>query len=80
MRIMQDGKQFLTKSKFAKMIEAAVTKNKMTYMDAVIHLCEKNEVELEEVRKFISPVIKSKIEAEAMRLNFLPRGNELPIE
>ena len=80
MRIMQDDKQFLTKSKFAKMIEAAVTKNKMTYMDAVIHLCEKNEVELEEVRKFISPVIKSKIEAEAMRLNFLPRGNELPIE
>ena len=49
-------------------------------MDAVIHLCEENEVELEEVRKFISPVIKNKLEAEAMNLNFLPRGNQLPIE
>ena len=49
-------------------------------MEAVIHLCTENDVELEEVRKFISPVIKNKIEAEAMRLNFLPRGNELPIE
>jgi|TARA_R110000796_G_scaffold62447_3_gene144044 hypothetical protein len=74
------NKQFLTKSAFAKMIEAAVTKNRMTYMDAVIDLCDQNGVELEEVRKFISPVIKSKIEAEAMRLNYLPRGNELPIE
>ena len=49
-------------------------------MDAVIHLCEKYEVELEEVRKFISPIIKSKIEAEAMRLNYLPQINCLPIE
>jgi hypothetical protein len=62
------------------MIESTVTANKMTYMDAVIDLCDRNGVELEEVRKFISPVIKSKLEAEAMRLNFLPRGNELPIE
>jgi hypothetical protein len=49
-------------------------------MDAVIHLCEKHEVELEEVKRFISPIIKNKIEAEAMRLNFLPRQNCLPIE
>jgi len=49
-------------------------------MDAVIHLCEESEVELEEVRKFISPVIKNKLEAEAMNLNFLPRGNQLPID
>lgn len=80
MRIMHKEKQFLTKSKFAQLIEHAVTKQKLTYMDAVIHLCEQHEVELEEVRKFISPVIKGKIEAEAMRLNFLPRGNQLPID
>jgi len=77
---MQQEKQFLTKAKFAKLIEGAVTKKKLTYMDAVIHLCEESEVELEEVRKFISPVIKNKLEAEAMNLNFLPRGNQLPID
>ena len=78
--IEQDDKQFLTKSKFAKMIESSVTKDKLSYMDAVIHLCDQHNVELEEVRKFISPVIKNKLEAEAMNLNFLPRGNQLPIE
>lgn len=80
MRIMQREKQFLTKNKFAQLVEQAVMKKRLSYMDAVIHLCEEHEVELEEVRKFISPVIKGKIEAEAMRLNFLPRGNQLPID
>lgn len=75
-----EDKQFLTKLKFAKMIENSVVSDKLSYMDAVIHLCEQNSVELEEVKKFISPVIKQKIEAEAMRLNFLPRGNTLPID
>jgi len=52
----------------------------MTYMDAIIDVCDRNEVELEEVRRFISPVLKEKIEAEAMKLNFLPRQNTLPID
>jgi len=33
-----------------------------------------------DVKKFISPVIEDKIEAEARRLNFLPRGNVLPVD
>jgi hypothetical protein len=49
-------------------------------MDAIIHLCTKHEIELEESKKFISPIIKNKLEAEAMNLNFLPRQNTLPIE
>jgi len=48
-------------------------------MDAIIHICDEIDVDLEDVRRFISPVIKEKIEAEAMRLNFLPRQNTLPL-
>lgn len=69
--------QFLTKTKFAKLIEATVLETKMTYMDTVLHLCEKNNIEPEDVKKFISPVIRDKIEAEAMELNFLPKTNSL---
>jgi len=72
-------KKFLTKSEFGKLIEQAVKDHKSSYMDAVIHICEENDVELEDIRKFISPIIKNKIEAEAMKLNFLPRQNSLPI-
>lgn len=69
--------QFLTKSKFTKLIEATVSELKIPYMEAVLHVCDKNDIEPEDVKKFISPVIKDKIEAEAMALNFLPQGNTL---
>tara|TARA_R110000796_G_scaffold12331_3_gene40878 strand:+ start:1794 stop:1946 length:153 start_codon:yes stop_codon:yes gene_type:complete len=49
-------------------------------MDAIISVCDDLTVELEDVRKFVSPMIKNKIEAEAMVLNYLPRQNTLPID
>jgi len=73
-------KRFLTKSEFGKLIEKTVKSHQSSYMDAIIHLCDEHEVEIEEVRKFISPIIKNKLEAEAMKLNFLPRQNSLPID
>jgi hypothetical protein len=72
--------QFLTKAKFTKLVEDAVRKHRQSYMDAVIHVCEDVDLELEDVRKFISPNVKEKLEAEAMRLNFLPRQNTLPVD
>ena len=68
---------FLTKSKFAKLVESTVIELKVSYMEAVLHLCEQNDIEPEDVKKFISPTIKGKIEAEAMQLNFLPKLNTL---
>jgi len=77
---MIEEKQFLTKAKFTKLIEEAVGKHSFSYMDAVINVCKENEVEIEDVRKFITPIVKDKIQAEAMRLNYLPRQNTLPID
>jgi len=65
--------QFLTKSKFTKLIEGTVAELKIPYMDAIIKVCETNDIEIEDIRKFISPVIRDKLEAEAMDLNFLPK-------
>ncbi len=69
--------QFLTKSKFTKLIEATVNELHIPYMDAILHVCDKNDIEPEDVRKFISPIIRDKVEAEAMQLNFLPKQNTL---
>jgi len=46
-------------------------------MDAIIKVCENNEIEIDDVKKFVSPVIKDKLEAEAMELNFLPKKNSI---
>ena len=68
---------FLTKNKFTKLIESTVSELSIPYMEAILHVCEKNDIEPEDVKKFISPVIKGKVEAEAMELNYLPKMNTL---
>ena len=69
--------QFLTKSKFTKLIEKTVAELRIPYMDAIIKVCENNDIEMDDVRKFVSPVIKDKLEAEAMELNLLPKKNSI---
>lgn len=71
------SEEFLSKSKFSKMIEESVVQKKLSYMDAILDICEKNNIEPEDVRKFVSPIIKDKLEAEAMSLNLLPKTNSL---
>tara|TARA_X000001316_G_C922043_1_gene36804 strand:- start:1265 stop:1450 length:186 start_codon:yes stop_codon:yes gene_type:complete len=61
-------------------VEENVKKHRTTYMDAIIHISENIDIELEDIRKFISPTIRDKLEAEAMNLNFLPRQNTLPVD
>lgn len=70
---------FLTKSKFSKMVEQTVMETKLSYIDAVVHICEKNDIDPIEVKKFLTEIVRDKIEAEAKALNLLPKGNELPV-
>ena len=74
---MKIEEQFLTKSKFTKLIESTVAELKIPYMDAILHVCDKNDIEPEDVRKFVSPVIRDKLEAEAMNLNYLPKKTSI---
>ena len=69
---------FLTKKRFSKMIEDTVRDKRLSYMDSIIWLCEENKIDLEDVSKYLSPVIKQQIEYEGQKLNMLPKGNTLP--
>tara|TARA_Y100000114_G_C11591234_1_gene245873 strand:- start:172 stop:405 length:234 start_codon:yes stop_codon:yes gene_type:complete len=68
---------FLNKSKFTQLIEKTVVELKISYMEAILYLCDKNDIDPADVNKFISPIIKGKLEAEAMNLNFLPKTNSI---
>ena len=69
-------KKFFCPSKFAQEIEHLVQDNaEMTYIDAIIHFCEQNSVDLESVPKLISKPLKEKLKYEAMELNFLKRSS-----
>tara|TARA_R100001443_G_scaffold5648_4_gene14427 strand:- start:935 stop:1192 length:258 start_codon:yes stop_codon:yes gene_type:complete len=66
--------KFFCPARFAQEIETLVYENKeMNYIDAIIHFCEQNAIDLESVPKLISKPLKEKIKYEAQELNFLKR-------
>lgn len=69
----------LTKKKFAKLVEDKVISHKLGYIDAVIEVCNDRGIDPADVGNLISPIIKEKIEAEAVGLNMIKGGNQLPI-
>jgi hypothetical protein len=69
----------MTKDKFAMIIETIVRDDSLSYIDAICHWCEKNEMEIETAAKLISPVIKEKMLAECQDLNIIKKTGRLPI-
>ena len=66
--------KFFCPSRFAQEIERLVQTNAdMSYIDAIIHFCEQNNIDVESVPKLISKPLKEKIKYEAMELNFLKK-------
>ena len=54
-------------------IEAIVrsAKGNLTYVDAVVHFCEKNELEVEDIAKVLHKNILEKIKEESIQLNII---------
>ncbi len=64
----------MTAARFSQEVEKIVLNNKeMNYIDAVIHYCDINEIELETVPKLISKPLKEKLKYDAQKLNFIKR-------
>ena len=51
------------------------------YMDAIVHYCETNDVEIESIAKYVKKnlVLKAKLQEEAEELNYLQKTSRLPI-
>ena len=60
-------------------IETMVRDQNVSYMDAIVYWCEKNEMEVETAAKLISPLIKEKMLVEAQDLNIIKKSARLPI-
>lgn len=66
--------KFLCPTKFSKIIEEIVKVNDdMNYIDAIVHYCDQNNLEVDSVSKLISKPLKEKIKCDAINLNFLKR-------
>jgi len=55
---------------FSKQVEKYVTDNGGTYLDAVLCICEENNVSPELMAKKITKPLKEKLQIEAIELNY----------
>jgi len=65
--------KFLTPSKSALEIEKIVAEENLNYIDAIVHYCEINEIEVDSVTKLISKPLKERLKWDATRLNFMKK-------
>lgn len=64
---------FMTPTKFAQEVEKIAHENSMNYIDAIVHYCESNEIEIESVPKLMSKPLKEKLKYDAQKLNFMKK-------
>lgn len=71
----------ITQEKMIREIERIVVEYKADYIDAIVHYCTKNDIEIETVASIIksSGKLRSRLQAEGEGLNFLPKSARLPI-
>ena len=66
----------IKKKAFSNLVENFVRTHRDTnYMDAIIEVCEKNEIDIRDSKKLISKEIIQHVEFEAKELNLLQGGN-----
>jgi phosphoribosylformylglycinamidine (FGAM) synthase-like enzyme len=65
-------------SQISTLIERMVSSRKISYMEAVLEICEEHSVDASLVAKHLSRPIIENIEKEAREVNLLPRKKTLP--
>lgn len=63
--------KFLTPIKFSYIIERIVIEENLNYIDAILHYCEKEGIEVDSVSKLMTKPLKEKLKVDATRLNFM---------
>jgi|TARA_B100000214_G_C23888598_1_gene590723 hypothetical protein len=71
----------MNSKEFSMLIEDLVKKHKdMSYMDAIVHYCEQNNIEIESAAKMLTKQLKEKIQYQAQNLRLIkgPKPGVLP--
>lgn len=69
--------QKITPKKFSIIIEDLVREKRLTHLEAVMHYCEKNNLEAHTITRWIDKGMREKIQFNAESLNYLPKTSSL---
>ena len=73
-KLLED--KFMTTARFSTEVEGLVKEDSMSYIDAIIHYCGENNIEIETVPKLISKPLKEKLKYEAQQLNYMKKTSK----
>ena len=73
-KLLED--KFMTTARFSTDVEGLVKEDSMSYIDAIIHYCGENNIEIETVPKLISKPLKEKLKYEAQQLNYMKKTSK----
>lgn len=79
--VIEDNDDILDSQSIFNEIEKIRRLGSVDYMDAIIHYCDKYEVEIESIAQYIKKnlVLKAKLQEEAEEMNYLQKTARLPI-
>jgi nitrate/TMAO reductase-like tetraheme cytochrome c subunit len=69
----------LNKHEFNRKIEEYKQSQNVTYIQAILSVCERENIEPDTIGKIISKDIKEKVDLEGQQLNLRPKTAKLPI-
>ena len=70
----------ITPVKFRELLEEKVTQDNVTYLDAIVDICETTGLEIESVPRMLNMTKKKILRNEATNLNMLKKkGARLPV-
>jgi len=59
----------ITKKRLIERVEFLVRRDELTYLEAIMQVCEDHEIDPEDIGKLIDGPLKEKIESESVQLN-----------
>ena len=65
----------MNSKKFAQIIEGIVKDKRISYLDAVLHYCENNDIDTASVGPLINKSLKEKLQLEAEKLNLIEKSS-----
>jgi hypothetical protein len=69
----------MKREEFNVKLHKYVKNYEMQYIDAIIQLCEENEIDIEDVGLMLDERTKLVVEDEFRSMNMLPKINQLPL-
>lgn len=71
---------FLTEEKFLTEIENIIRQDGLNHIEAVLAFCEKNMLDVEDLKPLIGQSLKERIRADAMNSGLMKKEAVLPFE